>query len=109
MILANVNELYQQYGGGVKKHINGIRNFAFDMYESSTNKPQALFLLEKESGEANIETSIGISSGDGTRNNPLKLLMPSFGQPSSDVCITSNPLFRIQQIHTFDSNRKNCC
>lgn len=94
VILANVNELYQQYGGGIKKHINGIRNFAFDMYASSSNNPSALFLIGKGIREGNIQSIL--PSGFGSRKNPLNFknsLMPSFGQPSCDVCITSNPPF----------------
>ena len=94
VILANVNELYQQYGGGIKKHINGIRNFAFDMYASSSNNPSALFLIGKGIRESNIQSNL--SSGLGSRKNPLNFqnsLMPSFGQPSCDVCITSNSSF----------------
>ena len=32
VILANVNELYLQYGGGIDKHINGIRRFAHHIF-----------------------------------------------------------------------------
>ena len=91
VILANVNELYLQYGGGIEKHINGIRRFAHHMYTASTQKPIALYLLGKGIREASIA---GITvSGPGTRTTPSVYnlsLIPSFGQPSSDNCITSN-------------------
>ncbi|MES2799049.1 MAG: C25 family cysteine peptidase [Bacteroidota bacterium] len=90
VIKANVNELYLQFGGGIEKHINGIRRFAHYMYASSTEKPQALFLIGKGIREANIS---GITVvGPGTRLNATnfaKSLVPSFGQPSSDAFITA--------------------
>lgn len=90
-ILANVNELYQQYGGGIEKHINGIRRFSHHVYDLTTLKPVGLFLMGKAIREANIVSTT--SSGPGSRNNAAnyaKSLIPSFGQPSSDQCITSN-------------------
>ena len=92
VILANSNELYQQYGGGIKKHINGIRRFSFHIYNLAiTDKPVGLFLMGKGIREANVG---GITStGPGSRTNPTNFagsIIPSFGQPSSDACITSN-------------------
>ena len=91
VVLADVNELYQQYGGGINKHINGIRRFAFHLYTNSINKPIGLFLIGKGIREATIYSVT--SNGDGSRQNASfynASLMPSFGHPSSDVCITSN-------------------
>ncbi len=92
VILANVNELYQQYGGGIEKHINGIRRFSHHIYDLATaDKPVGLFLMGKGIREANVG---GITStGPGSRTNTTNFaasLIPSFGQPSSDACITSN-------------------
>lgn len=91
VLLANVNELYQQYGGGIPKHINGIRRFTNHIYNLATEKPVGLFLIGKGIREANIG---GITStGAGTRSNAgvyAQSLVPSFGQPSSDALITSN-------------------
>lgn len=86
VIQANVNELYQQFGGGVEKHINGIRRFAHFIYENSTEKPVGLFLM----GKGIREATVGSSSG--TRRNTTYFhssFIPSFGQPSSDICITA--------------------
>ena len=91
VVLAEVQELYQQYGGGIPKHINGIRRFAHQMYDVSENKPVGLFLIGKGIREANVTSSTSI--GPGTRNNITSYqnsLVPSFGQPSCDACITSN-------------------
>jgi hypothetical protein len=91
VILANVNELYRQFGGGIPKHINGIRRFAHFIYDQATEKPVGLFLMGKGIREANIG---GISyTGPGSRTNATiyaESFIPSFGQPSCDACITSN-------------------
>ncbi len=91
VIFANVTELYQQYGGGIEKHINGIRRFSHHIYEISTLKPVGLFLIGKGIREANIVSIL--STGSGSRKNSTNFaasLIPSFGHPSSDACITSN-------------------
>jgi hypothetical protein len=91
VLTAEVSQLYQQYGGGIPKHINGIRRFAHHIYELSGAKPVGLFLLGKGIREANITSLTSI--GPGSRTNNLAYqnsLVPSFGQPSCDACITSN-------------------
>ncbi len=81
VLLVNVEELYFQYGGGIKKHINGIRRFAHQSYNLATEKPVALFLLGK--GIENIQ-----SRSNSTLFQENKI--PSFGTPPSDILITSN-------------------
>jgi hypothetical protein len=91
VILAQVEELYDQFGGGVKKHVNGIRRFAHYLHSLSQDKPVGLFLIGKGIREANVSTTL--ATGPGARQNAInysKSLIPSFGQPSSDQCITSN-------------------
>ena len=91
VILSKVDELYQQFGGGIPKHINGIRRYAHYIYTLSTQKPIGLYLLGKGIREANVTSAL--SSGPGSRTsvaNYALSLVPSFGHPSSDVCITSN-------------------
>lgn len=86
VVRANVKELYQQFGGGVEKHINGIRRFAHYIHNQSSAKPIGLFLMGKGIREATI------GAAQGTRRNTTyyqESLIPSFGQPSSDVCITA--------------------
>lgn len=90
VILADVNELYLQYGGGIEKHILGIRRFAHKFYmDAVAEKPVAMFLMGKGIREAN-ESNNGIVPG--TRKSiPSfnKSLIPSFGYPSSDAFITA--------------------
>lgn len=91
VVMANVNELYQQFGGGIEKHINGVRRFSHFIYNNSSSKPVGLFLLGKGIREA--EYNATLSDGPGTRKNAQRFhasLIPSFGQPSSDVFITAN-------------------
>lgn len=91
VILAQVEDLYQQFGGGIPKHINGVRRFSHFIYENSTQKPIGLFLVGKGIREANITSTTNI--GPGSRTNAAAYqnnLIPSFGQPSCDQCITSN-------------------
>jgi Peptidase family C25 len=81
VIMGNVNELYQQYGGGIEKHVIAIRRFALHAYDLASTKPVALFLVGK-----------GISEHDDARTDPAvsaQSLIPSFGYPSSDIAITS--------------------
>ena len=91
VILANVDELFQQYGGGINKHINGIRRFSHQIYDLSVEKPVGLYLIGKGIREANITSLTSI--GPGSRTNLTAYqnnLIPSFGYPSCDICITSN-------------------
>lgn len=89
VILANVEELYLQYGGGIPTHIMGIRRFSHQLYNQANDKPIALFLIGKGIREANTNESI---YGVGTRRNTATYaasLVPSFGYPSSDIMITA--------------------
>jgi hypothetical protein len=90
VIIANVNELYLQFGGGISKHISGIRRFAHFMYDQSSEKPVGLFLIGKGIREADVGglTSTGPGSRKNVTNHANNLI-PSFGQPSSDAFITS--------------------
>ncbi|MFA7273150.1 MAG: C25 family cysteine peptidase [Crocinitomicaceae bacterium] len=91
VILANIDELCLQFGGGIPKHINGVRRYAHFQYNQSVRKPAALFLLGKGIREAVVFTTT--ASGAGTRTNSgiyAQSLIPSFGQPSSDIAITAS-------------------
>ena len=91
VVESKVEELYQQFGGGIPKHVNGVRRFAYFVYNQSTSKPVGLFLVGKGIREANITSVTNL--GPGSRNNAAAYqnnLIPSFGQPSCDQCMTSN-------------------
>ena len=91
VILSEVEELYDQYGGGISKHVNGIRRYAHYIHSLSQQKPVGIFLIGKGIREANVATTL--ATGPGARANVLNYsmnLVPSFGQPSSDQSMTSN-------------------
>ncbi|MFO7789304.1 MAG: C25 family cysteine peptidase [Bacteroidales bacterium] len=76
----NVNELYEQYAYGVKKHPYAIRNLISHYTELNGKRPKHLFLLGKSIRTNNI------------RNNSNRYdacLVPTCGYPGSDVLITA--------------------
>lgn len=88
VVLADIDELNHQFGGGVEKHIMGLRRFADFAYNNSTAKPEFLFILGKGIREANEN----IATGFGTRQSALAYdacLVPTFGYPASDNLITA--------------------
>ncbi|MBI1838434.1 MAG: hypothetical protein HYR91_14320 [Flavobacteriia bacterium] len=90
VVLADIEELYLQFGGGINKHINSIRRFAHYMYNKSTDKPVGLYLLGKgtmstQSGSTNFPQTFRQNSSVYNLN-----LIPTFGEPNSDIAITSN-------------------
>jgi hypothetical protein len=88
VVMADVQELYMQYGGGVHGHALGIRRFAHQIYNQTNSKPVGLFLIGKGVREAN---ELG-GAQPGTRKSTLSYatnLVPSFGYPSSDIGFTS--------------------
>lgn len=90
VVFANINELYQQFGGGIEKHINGVRRFTHYIYNNTTQQPHGLYLMGKGIREANYNAFL--NDGPGTRKNPSRFhqcLIPSFGEPSSDIFLTA--------------------
>ena len=88
-LLVNIDELCLQFGGGVPKHIMGLRRFQHLAYNSSTVKPNHVFII----GKAVREATEGSASGFGMRNSTssyAQCLVPSFGYPASDVLISYN-------------------
>jgi hypothetical protein len=73
VILAEVEELYDQFGGGIVKHVNGIRRYAQFMHSLSQQKPVGLFLIGKGIREANVATTL--ATGPGARANVLNYSM----------------------------------
>jgi hypothetical protein len=84
-LLVNVNELYDQFGGGINKHGISIRRFMDFAINTWDTPPQYLFLIGKsvrEAKEGNIPGSR--QNADYYNMN----LVPSYGYPSSDNLIT---------------------
>lgn len=88
VVLVDVDELNMQFGGGVPKHVMGLRRFAHYAYNQSSNKPGFLFIVGKGVREANEN----IATGFGTRQSAVAAnacLVPTFGYPTSDNMITA--------------------
>ncbi|MBK8924800.1 MAG: hypothetical protein IPM74_02575 [Crocinitomicaceae bacterium] len=88
VVMADVQELYFQFGGGVEKHVMGVRRFCDYAWNLATNKPTHLFIIGKGVREANES----ISTGPGTKQHGgayAMCMVPSFGYPSSDNLITA--------------------
>ncbi|RFC53701.1 putative type IX secretion system sortase PorU2 [Brumimicrobium aurantiacum] len=89
VVLCEVNDAWMQYGGGIPKHIQGSRRALNHIYNLATVKPVALFIAGKgitEASEPNSGSS-GVPRKNANSNNLN--LVPSYGSPSSDQCITA--------------------
>lgn len=90
-LVADVTELYQQFGGGVLRHPLGIRRFMGHLLASYEHDPQALFLI----GKATQAPKLGGGDNTGYRSHTVQdslvrrlCLVPSFGFPPSDARLT---------------------
>jgi len=79
-MLVDIEELYNQFSYGIKKHPIAIRNFVDYITSVYDSVPKNLFLLGK---------SIHCPSFRKDTVNYEKCLIPSFGNPSSDILLTS--------------------
>lgn len=85
-VLADVDELYDQFGGGIPKHPHGIRRFLAHIIEEWESPPAHLFLLGK-SVYSDVEGNVV-----GSRRNPIhysQSLVPSYGAPGSDLLFST--------------------
>jgi len=91
VIIAYSDELNLQFGGGVPKHIMGVRrfqHFAFNM--ATTEKPEHVFIIGKgvrEASENILQNTHGIRKSTFAYN---MCLVPTFGFPASDNSITNH-------------------
>jgi hypothetical protein len=79
-IVFNIDDLYDQFSYGVEKHPYSIRSFMDYIVDSWSSKPRYLFLLGKS-----IKPSESRKNPTDFANN----LVPSFGDPSSDIMLTA--------------------
>lgn len=85
-VVVDVEELYDQFGGGVPKHAEAIRRFSKYIIDQWSTMPQALFLVGKS-----VQTPTVSGSLVGYRNNLgayANCLLPSYGYPTSDNAFT---------------------
>jgi hypothetical protein len=88
VIMAYVDELNLQFGGGVPKHIMGVRRFQDFAYNNIiTDRPSHVFLLGKGVREANESINTGAGARQST-NAYNYCLIPCFGYPASDMVTT---------------------
>ncbi len=80
VLLADVNELYDQFSWGVRKSPQAIRSFADFMIDHNPGVPKFLFMLGKSVMSCNAR------SGNAYAIN----LVPTYGEPASDLMFTSH-------------------
>jgi hypothetical protein len=85
-VLVDVEELYDQFSGGIPKHFHGIRRFCDLALDSWESKPAHLFLLGKS---VFLQPQNGTLGGRKDSSLFAKTLVPSFGSPGSDILFTS--------------------
>ncbi|MBW7868671.1 MAG: hypothetical protein H3C31_10135 [Brumimicrobium sp.] len=89
VLLVEMNDAWMQYGGGVPKHVLGSKRALHHIYFLAGKKPEALFIAGKGVTESSDPNT---ASGNTPRKNSIysKLnLVPSYGNPSSDLGLTS--------------------
>ncbi|MFN3917270.1 MAG: C25 family cysteine peptidase [Flavobacteriales bacterium] len=89
IVLADIDDLYHQFGGGIVKNSAALRRFSKFAFDNFSSRPEFLFIIGKSVREA-TETFLGTNPG--TRKNATAYnacLVPSLGFPASDNLITS--------------------
>ena len=88
-LLVEVDQLYDQFGGGIPKNAGAIRMWCKFLLDNWTTDPQALFLIGKS-----VNTWSAFFSGlpsirpDGG-GAYARTLVPTYGYPSCDQCFTT--------------------
>jgi hypothetical protein len=80
VLLVDVDELYDQFAYGIKKHPMALRNFVKFTLTKFEVKPEKLFLIGKTRGALAYRKNASVYASS---------LVPSFGDPPSDILITS--------------------
>jgi hypothetical protein len=89
-IVADVEQLYDQFGGGIRQHPLAIRNYLHFVYDHAPSRPRGLFLIGKgvqAPSEGNFNYQLGY------RKLPVvaaACLVPPIGWPSSDMLFGIN-------------------
>ena len=79
-LVANIEELYDQYAYGIEKHPMSIRNFINKMIDGSVIDPGYLFLIGKSITAHLYRKDASLFA---------RKLVPTFGSPSSDNMFSS--------------------
>ncbi|MBS1756319.1 MAG: hypothetical protein JSU03_03490 [Bacteroidetes bacterium] len=81
----NINELEDQFGFGIKKHPESVRNFLRFAKQQFSTTPQYVFLIGR---------GMDYMEENQYQSNPISEyldLVPTFGWPASDVLLASEP------------------
>jgi len=79
-LVIDVDELYQQFSYGIRKHPLSIRGFADYALQNWNTEPQYLFLIGKS-----ISDYLCRNNATNYQNN----LVPSYGFPTTDILLTA--------------------
>jgi hypothetical protein len=79
MVMANIQELYEQFAYGVNKHPISIRNFMRFLKDSLPTAPSFVLLIGK-----------GLNQSDIAGSTYTNILIPAMGVPSSDNLFVTN-------------------
>jgi len=79
VLLADEEELYEQFSYGIRKHPKALRNFTKHLIDNYDESPRKLFLIGK-----------AYKARDYRKNQTYfnNTMVPSFGNPPSDILIT---------------------
>ena len=77
--IVNINELYDQFAYGIEKHPYAIRGFVDYVLDNWSSQPNYLFLLGKS-----VKADLARNGANFHQN-----LVPSFGNPASDLMLTA--------------------
>lgn len=80
VLLADIDELYDQFSYGIRKHPLSIRNFARYAYDNFLSPPEYLFLIGK---------ALTVQRYRYNNTHYKNTLVPSFGVPASDNLFTT--------------------
>lgn len=88
-VLADVDELYDQYGAGVPKNAGAIRMFCKHLLDAWDSDPSGLFLMGKGVNTWNAFFTGNPSIRPDANGAYARTLVPTYGFPSSDQCFTT--------------------
>lgn len=86
-VLVDVDELYDQFGGGVPKHPLSIRRWCRYLLDTWNSSPKALLLIGKSVQNVRVN-ALATGIRPNTEGAYATCLVPTFGHPASDVCYT---------------------
>jgi len=91
VLLADIDELYDQFAYGIIKHPLSIRNFARYAMNKFVVQPEYLFLIGKSLNASDYRKN------SSSANDYSNTLVPTFGVPPSDILFTSRLLDSLYQ------------